>query len=617
MFHPVLPPDPLPIVEPSKPSNELSVALAGSSESPKILLSKKLGNFPGLSNVIKANRADSVVYQNLSPSPVPEVLPSEFSPLRASIKVRLLKKPKSQILTKKAASPVEAAVSVQQLDGKINISVSTGKIAQDSPPQDIQNIIEFKPRRQNNQPLNPSDSELSPPPVQEIPPQIQPPTESPSGRQRIVEVIADRQEYDEQRRVVIAVGNVVVRFDGGVVDADRLQVNLDNLIAVGEGNVALTRGNQVLRGERFTYNFVQDNGDLENGKGEIYVPTTGIDFAGSPILPTDITSGGVPNRPPSDRIRANQPISGVTTSGGIDLTIGGQADARNIPPPKSGGIIKRLRFEAQRIDFYPLGWQAKDVRITNDPFSPPELELRASDVTVTREAPLIDRIRTQHQRLVFDQKVSLPIPVDNQKIDRREKKVPPIISVGFDNGKRGGLYVERGFQPINTDQARLTVTPQFFVQKTLENSGNVADLFGIKSKLNATLTPKTQLEGTGELTSFDLNKVEDSLRASLRLRQTLGEVNPYTLNVEYSYRDRLYNGTLGYQTVQSSLGGVITSPIIPLGKSGINLSYQGGVQYIDANTDRQDLLKTQRENDRISLGRFQIEEPKSFNLFVA
>jgi len=42
------------------------------------------------------------------------------------------------------------------------------------------------------------------------------------------------------------------------------QVNLLNKIAVGEGNVATPQ--QVLRGERFTYNFVQDSGDLLNGR---------------------------------------------------------------------------------------------------------------------------------------------------------------------------------------------------------------------------------------------------------------------------------------------------------------------------------------------------------------
>ena len=73
----------------------------------------------------------------------------------------------------------------------------------------------------------------------------------PQEHQKFVEVVADRLEYDERRKIVTLEGNAVVRFDGSVVDADRLQVNLDNLIAVGDGNVALTRGDQVLRGQRF------------------------------------------------------------------------------------------------------------------------------------------------------------------------------------------------------------------------------------------------------------------------------------------------------------------------------------------------------------------------------
>jgi hypothetical protein len=433
-------------------------------------------------------------------------------------------------------------------------------------------------------------------------PQTQPSTAPPQDR-RVVEVVADRQEYDEQRRVVTAEGNVVVRFDGAVVDADRLQVNLDNLIAVGEGNVALTRGDQVLRGERFTYNFIQDSGELTAGSGEIFIPTVGQDFT---FLPTNITPSGVPARPISDRIRQNQPLT-AGSAGGIDIGVGTGSRARNLVGQQQGGQVRRLRFEAAHIDFYPRGWQARDVQITNDPFSPPELVLRADKVTLTRETPLRDRIKTQRQRLVFDQGLSVPIPRDEQVLDRREREVTPgLASIGYDGEDRGGLFVERSFQPISTEQVSWSFTPQFLVQKVVEEGvSNIPGLFGARTSLNATLSPRTTVEGSGRLNSFDLTQVEDNLRASLRLRQLLGDItNPHTLALEYSYRDRLYNGTLGFQTVQSSLGGVITSPVIPLG-NGINFSYQGGAQYINARTDRQDLLETIRDNDRISLGRAQ------------
>jgi len=618
------------------------------------------GSYRRLPTPLNATQDDFVAAEVLSAPSTPETFPAEFSPLTTPESAALLGKPlvvgypmqevkasnphegssldapqfepidprvtnsqklyqpKAQILAEKLTqSEQQSNSTAQQSPGKINLS---GTAADNAPSsQTVQNTIEFKSRSSTKQPSTPITVEFkseiqqaqTPTPVPQDAtnqPQNQPSgTPAPASipaRPRVVEVTSDRQEYDEQRRIITAVGNVVVRFDGAVVDADRLQVNLENLIAVGEGNVALTRGDQVLRGQRFTYNFIQDSGELYNGGGEIYVPTTQTDFAFSP---TDVTAGGVPNRPPSDRIRANQPLSGVSSPGGIDFVLGGQPDARNIAPPKAGGVINRLRFEAKQIDFYPRGWQARDVRITNDPFSPPELEIRADKVTATREAPLVDRITTQRQRLVFDQNFTVPIPVDQQTIDRREREVTPaIVSPGFDGDKRGGLFVERGFTPINTDQAQLTITPQFFVQKLVqEGTGDLASLFGVKSKLNAVLSPTAVLQGSGELTSFDLDKVDENLRASLRLRQALGGSNPHILNLEYSYRDRLYNGSLGFQTVQSSLGGVIASPVIPLGNSGINLRYQAGAQYIEANTDRLDLLETDRENNRISLGRLQ------------
>ena len=55
------------------------------------------------------------------------------------------------------------------------------------------------------------------------------------------------------------------------------------------------------------------------------------------------------------------------------------------------------------------------------------------------------------------------------------------------------------------------------------------------------------------------------------------------------------------------MGGVFTSPVVPLGKTGLNLSYQASAQYITADTsgDRLDLLEPVRENNRVSLSRLQ------------
>ncbi|MBW4556056.1 MAG: DUF3769 domain-containing protein [Trichormus sp. ATA11-4-KO1] len=678
MLHPVLPPAPLPALEPVQSANSIAyvskpqfhsvvethtVTQEPQRETPQI---SNVGESEGslhLSIPINATKDNLVSAKTLATPSTPETFPAEFSPLTKSRQkayssqgsegkqsanlgqVASLDAEKTPMtllapLTMPASAPLfqgrdeltasksaanlgqpqKVGHSMQQVDqpktiptGQVvaqQVTPQTQQIPEsinligDNPDyvpssQPVQNTIEFKSRNSTNETSTPTTIEFQSPT-----PQAQQPTPTPPVRERIVEVISDKQEYDEQRRIITAEGNVVVRFDGAVVDADRLQVNLDNLIAVGEGNVALTRGDQILRGQRFTYNFIQDSGELENGSGEIFVPSAQTDLA---FTPNELTAGGVPPRPLSDRVRANQPLTGISSPGGIDFTTGGTAGASNVPAPTAGGEVRRLRFEAERIEFYPRGWQAENVRITNDPFSPPELELRASKVTSTRESPLVETITTRGQRLVFDQKFTLPIPVDRQTIDRFERDASPfIVSPGFDGDRRGGLFVERGFTAIDNEQTRLRITPQLFVQKAFqEGTSDVAALFGVTTRLNAVLSPRATLQGAGELTSFDLNKVDENLRASLRLRQELGDINPHILNLEYSYRDRLYNDSLGFQTVQSSIGGLISSPVIPIGDSGVNLRYQAGAQYINANTDRLDLLEPDRANDRISLGRLQ------------
>jgi hypothetical protein len=422
------------------------------------------------------------------------------------------------------------------------------------------------------------------------PPQTQMP---PVVLEDVVELTADRQEYDQTRQIITAEGNVVMRVRQSVLSADKVQINLQNRMAVAVGNAAWRRGNQVLRGQRFEYNFVQDVGTIQNATGELYTPTSGTDF--TPTLPTDVSATALQERPLSDRVLASQPQENVTeTPGGISVEVGsgfGQS-----------GQVRRVRYQAETLDFTPEGGVATNVRFTNDPFSPPELELRAERAEFRRIDPLVDEIRATRPQLVFDQGFRVSVFPRRVVIDRRERD-PAVFAIGYDGEDRGGLYVEGRFSPLTRPGFEFKVQPQFYVQRALTGEGSsFGDLFGLKSKLNAVFGPKTTLVGSAVFTSLNLGEVDDNLRASLRLQQLIGT---HTLTGEYSFRDRLFNGSLGYQTVQSSIGAVLTSPVFKLGTTGINMSYQAGYQYINADTDRLDLLDVIRENDRASLGRFQ------------
>ena len=426
---------------------------------------------------------------------------------------------------------------------------------------------------------------------------------TPFGVGGVIELMADRQEYDEQQKIVIAIGNVMLRFREALVNADRVSVNLTNRLLVAEGNVSLTRGQQVLRGSRFDYYFVQDSGVVLNASGELYTPTAGTDL--SLLPPPEGSEATPPSRPVSDRITINEPLQGITSPGGYTFVAGAGRDIANVASPQSGGTVNRYRYQADRVDFDGKNAIATNVRITNDPFSPPELELRADTARFTRLEPLLDEVVATRPRLVFDQGLEVPTFRNRITIDRRQRDPAP-LSIGYDGGDRGGVYVERTIEILNSPSVRFSVTPQYFIQKAISD-GSIIDpsVFGVKARLNATFSPRTTLDGRAVFTSLNPDEFENKLRASVRLQQIIGTTLPHTLSLEYSYRDRLYNGSLGFQTVQSSLGAVLTSPVIPLGNTDINLFYQVGAQYINADTDRRDLLAPDRTNNRISLGRYQ------------
>lgn len=434
----------------------------------------------------------------------------------------------------------------------------------------------------------------------------------------VIEVIADQQEYDQENQVITASGNVEVRFPKGVLTADRVKINLKDRLAVAEGEVVLRRGEQVLRGERFEYNFFEDRGIVNNASGEIFQPTLGRDF--NPSLSRDES---IPDQPLGDRLEADQPLRRVVGKEGYQFVIGSTRDLdlledTGLSSNQTGGNISRLRFQAERLDFHSQGWVAEDIRFTNDPFSPPELEVRSNTATFENISEDIGELTTTNSRIVLDQRINIPILRDNLTIDRRPRR-PSLIQVGFDGEERGGLFIQSTLEPVSNDKVRFTLTPQYLLQKalfpdafTVNNSTDLdeegglfsAAVFGLKSRLDARVAKRATVIATTDLPSLELSEIDNKLRAKVGIRQEWGNVgNPYLLSFEYNYRERLFNGSLGFQTVQSSLGVVLVSPRILLGDSGVVFSYQVGLQNIEAETDGGDLSTLMRFQTAVSLSK--------------
>ena len=429
-----------------------------------------------------------------------------------------------------------------------------------------------------------------------------------------IEIKADSQEFDDKQQIVTAVGRVIVRFRQTVIDADRAIVNLVTRQVIASGNVAYTRGQQVIRGRQMEFNLGLNSGAVEQASGELFLPAAGSEL--TPTLPTDISAGTILEQPLSDRITSQQPVRGVKSSGAANISVGGGGQ---LAAPQVTGAVNRVRFEAERLELLPDGTRvATNIRITNDPFSPPELEYRARRATIRRISPTAEELVTNSPRLVFDNRVKIPVYPRRQVFDSKQNN-GPCLNFGYDARDKGGLFAECGFEVLQNGPVRLTLTPQIYLQRALEKHGGnpfFPDSYGLKARLGASLGPRTNIEGSAIFLTFDNfpNLPENTFRGNLRLRQSIGT---HSLAAEYSYRDRLFNGSLGEQTVQSSLGAVLTSPQMQIGSTGINLSYQAGYQFINADTDRPDLLPPVRENNRIDLGRAQasIALSRGFNLW--
>ncbi|MGC1308468.1 MAG: DUF3769 domain-containing protein [Phormidesmis sp.] len=427
-----------------------------------------------------------------------------------------------------------------------------------------------------------------------------------------LQLSADYQSYDPSTQIVSATGSVLLRVNDAIIEADELWVNLINRYALANGNVLLTRGAQIVRGNRAEYNFIQQAGTIGDAVGTLYLPDVSEDLS-SPLEGPSSTS-----RRAYDPINRSPDFS-LNSDGSIQIGTNNSTQPANTA---TGSGLRQLRFETDELAFDVEGWRADSVRITNDPFSPPELELRTDSLVLRNISPTQDELLLKRPRLVFDQGLSIPLLRSRILLSRgtvNPSDLNPIpVQGGTDGRDRGGLFLGRRLPLINTDSVRFSVTPQFFVARAFGSDSSSpidANNFGLTADLSAQLTPRTTLRGDADLTSLNLSEITENLRTNIRAEQRIGD---HRLTLQYSYRERLFNGSLGFQDVQSSLGAVLLSPDIKLNDRGLRLTYQAGAQLINAESDRVDLLAASgSDTGRITLGRYQGSAAlrQSFNLW--
>jgi hypothetical protein len=435
-----------------------------------------------------------------------------------------------------------------------------------------------------------------------------------------VELNAEEQEFNNNTQIVTATGTVVVRFKKALLRSDKLRINLKTKIAIAEGNVSLVRGKQILYGSQFEYNFEDDKGSILEARGDIYQPTLVNDLN---IVPrnnnVDTPAGEKRYTDPvlSDRLRNDQPVTTITNTSTTGIVAGSEKDIEYRPTLKPVGKISRLRFQAEKVDFNGDVATAQKIQITNDPFSPPELQVKADTAQFKTISSEEDEITASNARITVENSFDIPLFRDRLVLNKLGKDPNP-FSFGFDGDERGGIYVEKNFYPIYNSKIRLTITPQYLIQRAI-TTGKYIDTsaFGVRSNLEANISPDTTFQASAALAGLDAANLSNNFRGKASIKQNLNLFSyPHVLTGETTYRERIFNGSLGYQDVQFSVGGLLTSPYIPIANTGISLDYQVGANIINAKTDRSSLLATTRTDDLVTLNRYQLAANLSKNFRI-
>ncbi|MCS6783478.1 MAG: DUF3769 domain-containing protein, partial [Gloeomargarita sp. SKYG98] len=185
----------------------------------------------------------------------------------------------------------------------------------------------------------------------------------------------------------------------------------------------------------------------------------------------------------------------------------------------------------------------------------------------------------------FDQRVAIPLLRDRVIISRRRRDPTP-IEIGYDRQDLGGLYIGRPFEVVDTPTVSFRITPLFLVQRTFEQGFSpVGTNLALRTQLSADATPQTNIKLDSLLSRLDFQDPEERLRVRLRLEHRW--LPRHSLIADVVDRQRVFNGSLGFETVRFAAGLALASsqPILLGPDRQTQLQYLLSARLIRARSD--------------------------------
>ena len=359
------------------------------------------------------------------------------------------------------------------------------------------------------------------------------------------ELIIESKVQSEKNNILYAYGEVIVKFKGNVLKADKLVFNKITKLAKAEGNIQIKINKQIFYADKVEYDFVKKKGNFNNVKGLINSESIISDF--------DFKS----NNKYKNFLSTLQKI---------------RRDKVVFTPTK---VINWI-FSSELLTIDNNKWSSKQAYLTNDLLETNQIKLQFNELVVTPYKEKL-RFKSKINNLIFQDKITIPFWVGDRTIFKNSKNAFAFqnrLNIGYDKLNQDGFFISRTFNPIKiTNDLFLNVEPQFLLQRTLKGKTNsfvqkdsslnsprvernisLSDYFALSSSIRGKIK-NWDLNITKELNSLDLEKFANSFRTRGELSK---EINLFNFNIVNrifgAYRERIWNGSIGESEIYNAYG---------------------------------------------------------------
>jgi hypothetical protein len=240
-------------------------------------------------------------------------------------------------------------------------------------------------------------------------------------------------------------------------------------------------------------------------------------------------------------------------------------------PKPSRGKLNRLRFQASNLEIRGNRWRAREAAFTNDPFTPAQSWTIGYEVEAQFEDEGVTRIQARRTRILLSNRLAVP-GINSAVIGADALQ----LTLDTDKRDRDGIYLGYNLPTVRIgEKGKLNLQPQFMLQRTIEGRTQsytapgqslagprvsqtlqAGDLFGLTGVLDLPFD-RFRLQADTSLSTLNPDNLAAGTRSIVRLGTPLGLAGHTSSQGQLfgSYRERIYNGSLGLQTVVYSYGG--------------------------------------------------------------